>query len=123
MIADGGADLCDVERREEGADGEGSGKEKGGRRSAVSLKTLEFKSYCIGTGQSSSFFTILKPLGENEIANANVMCTWIIWPSLNTQPDASRLFKTTGYLVFDPLRAMQMKPYFQAYYLSHVFFN
>ena len=31
MIADGGADLCDVERREARADGKGSGKEKGGR--------------------------------------------------------------------------------------------
>ena len=31
MIADSGADLCDVEGGEEGADGEDSGKEKGGR--------------------------------------------------------------------------------------------
>lgn len=31
MVTDSGADLCDFEGREEGADGEGSGKEKGGR--------------------------------------------------------------------------------------------
>lgn len=39
QVADGGADLRDVERREEGVDDQGSGKEKGRRRSAVSSKS------------------------------------------------------------------------------------
>ena len=53
-------------------------------------------------------------------ADVSVMCTWIIEPSLNSQTDASLLFNATGYLVLDPLRAMQMKPSISKHFISFI---